>query len=53
MRLGWRVHLIGPFSLSGTVWRSKRRRKYPVLACGHAHRSREAYEKCVTRNRRG
>lgn len=27
MRLGWHVHLFGPFSVGGTIWRSKRRRR--------------------------
>ena len=26
MRLGWSIPLPGPFRLSGTIWRSKRRR---------------------------
>jgi hypothetical protein len=51
MRLGWHVHLIGPFSLGGTVWRSKPRRRYKVLDCGHAHRTQEAYQKCRQRQR--
>lgn len=50
MRLGWRIPLPGPFSLSGTVWRSKRRRatpRYKVLDCGHAHRTEQAHRECL------
>jgi len=57
MRLGWRVRLFGPFTLGGTIWRTKTRRKpaqtrkWPILDCGHAHRSREAYDTCVRRSK--
>jgi hypothetical protein len=27
MRIGWHVPLPGPFSVGGTIWRSKRRRQ--------------------------
>ena len=52
MRLSWHIRLPGPFSLSGTIWRSKPKhkgyvRKWAILDCGHAHRSSEAYQACV------
>lgn len=51
MRLGWRIPLPGPFSLSGTVWRSKRpkpvTRQYKVQSCGHAHRTEQAHRECL------
>jgi len=48
MRLGWSIPLSGPFRLSGTIWRSKRRRHrrrvyhgtLPGWKCPHDH-SRE------------
>ena len=51
MRIGWRIGLPGPFYIGGTVWRSRRRRRYPVLECGHAHRTRQAYLRCPDRRR--
>lgn len=55
MRLGWHVHLFGPFSLSGTLWKSQPKhkgyvRKWEILDCGHAHRSAEAYKNCVRKS---
>lgn len=50
MRLGWHVHLIGPFGIGGTVWRSKPRRKWKTLSCGHAHRTQAAYDRCLQRS---
>lgn len=52
MRIGWRIPLPGPFYTGGTVWRSKPRRRYKVLPCGHAHRTQAAYEQCLRRSRR-
>lgn len=49
MRLGWHVHLLGPFYLGGTIWQSKRRRRYPIQDCGHAHRTKQAYVDCKMR----
>ena len=45
MRFGWHVHLLGPFSVVGTTWQSKRRRpRWPVYhgtlpgwKCPHNH----------------
>lgn len=51
MRIYWSLPLPGPFRIGGTLWRSKRRRRYPVLDCGHAHRTRQAYERCPYRPR--
>jgi hypothetical protein len=56
MRLGWHIHIWGPFYLSGTVAQTKPsggrayQRKYQTLDCGHAHRTIEAYNNCVRRN---
>lgn len=59
MRLGWHVHLLGPFSLSGTVWRSKRRRHAVVYhgmvdgrKCPHNHRRPDTAEACAEREAR-
>ena len=55
MRLGWHVHLFGPFYIGGTIARTPPvgyQRKYQILDCGHAHRSIEAYNDCVRRHRR-
>jgi len=56
MRLSWHIRLPGPFSLSGTIWRSKPKhkgyvRKWAILDCGHAHRTAEAYQMCVKKSR--
>jgi hypothetical protein len=37
--------------LSWTLWRSKPRRRYRVLPCGHAHRTQAAYEDCLRRKK--
>jgi hypothetical protein len=42
MRLGWFIHLPGPFGIGGTIWRSKRRRRgyygtLPGRKCPHNH----------------
>ena len=54
MRLGWSIHLPGPFYVSGTIWRSHHQhgyqRKYPILPCGHAHRSQRTYDECLRRS---
>lgn len=52
MRLGWRIGLPGPFSIGGTLWRSKPKRRYKVLSCGHAHRTEQAYLNCKDRKTR-
>jgi hypothetical protein len=59
MRLGWRVHLLGPLYLGGTLWRSKRRRRGPVYhgqvgswKCHHDHRTPEAARECAQREAR-
>jgi hypothetical protein len=55
MRLGWSVPLGGPFRLSGTVWRSKRRRSgyYGVILggwrCRHNHSRLDLAETCARR----
>ena len=64
MRLGWRLRLlrIGPFSesLSGTHWRSKRRRRpfwHGTLpdgwVCQHEHRREDTAVECANRELRG
>ena len=54
MRLGWRIHLFGPFYVGGTVVQTHREyvRKYQPLDCGHAHRSLQAYYDCPVVKRR-
>jgi hypothetical protein len=55
MRLGWSIPLPGPFRLSGTIWRSQRRRgpvyhgTLPGWACPHAHRRLDTAEACARR----
>jgi hypothetical protein len=44
MRIGFSIPLPGPFRLSGTVWRSKRRRRrgrtwHGTLPAGNGHRA--------------
>ena len=53
MRLGWHVHIWGPFYLGGTVAQTHKgyQRKYQILDCGHAHRTIEAYNKCTRSSR--
>jgi hypothetical protein len=58
MRLGWRIPLGGPFSLSGTVWRSKRRRRrgyhgtLPGWQCPHNHSRENLAVACAQREAR-
>ena len=55
MRIGWHVHLLGPFGIGGTVWRSKPGRKGPVYhgklpggrPCPHDHRRLDTAEACA------
>lgn len=57
MRLGWHIPLGGPFSLSGTIWRSKRRRKrapafhgtLPGWKCPHNHSRQDLAIACAQR----
>lgn len=61
MRFGWSLHA-GPFWLSDTLWRSKRRSgpRHPVwhgqLAdgwrCPHDHRRKDTAEACAAREAR-
>jgi hypothetical protein len=59
MRLGWRIPLGGPFSLSGTIWRSKRRRRQkgyhgtlPGWQCPHNHGREDLAVACAQREAR-
>jgi hypothetical protein len=61
MRLGWRIGLPGPFSIGGTLWRSKRRRPrkryfYGYLAdgshCPHHHTRVDTAQACTRKNKR-
>lgn len=59
MRLGWRVHLLGPFYLSDTIWSSKRRHHGPVYhgslpgwKCPHDHRREDTAKACAQREAR-
>jgi hypothetical protein len=63
MRLGWSIRLPGPFRLSGTIWRSGRRRRHrrrhrvyagqlPGWKCRHKHRTQEAALECARRESR-
>lgn len=55
MRLGWHVHLFGPFSVGGTIWRSKRRRSrrrvyhgtLPGWTCPHNHTRPDTARDCA------
>lgn len=57
MRLGWSIPLPGPFRLSGTIWRSRyRRRRAPVYhgtlpgwQCPHNHRREDTAQACAQR----
>ena len=60
MRLGWHIPLPGPFSLSGTIWQSRRRRG-PVFrgelprygwVCPHEHRRQDTALECARREAR-
>jgi hypothetical protein len=58
MRLGWRIHLLGPFSVGGTVWRSRRRRgrvyhgTLPGWKCPHSHSRMDLAVACAQREAR-
>jgi hypothetical protein len=60
MRLGWRVHLFGPFSAGGTIWRSAPRRRraavyhgtLPGWTCPHDHRREDTAVACARREAR-
>jgi hypothetical protein len=58
MRLGWSIPLPGPFWLSGTVWRSKRRRRrgyhgtLPGWTCPHNHEREDTAIACARREAR-
>jgi hypothetical protein len=64
MRVGWRVPLIWPFYVGGTVWQSKPRRRtqaqqlpvyhatLPGWECQHNHRSQRSADVCADRERR-
>ena len=55
MRLGWHVHLLGPFGVGGTIWRSRGRRHraqtyhgtLPGWQCEHNHRRPDTAEACA------
>jgi hypothetical protein len=56
MRLGWHIPLPGPFFLSGTVWRSKRRTHrqvwhgtLPGWRCPHNHTRPDTAVACANR----
>jgi hypothetical protein len=58
MRIGWHIPLPGPFSVGGTLWRSKprRRRGYhgtlPGWKCPHNHSRPDLAEACAQREAR-
>ena len=57
MRIGWHIPLPGPFSIGGTVWRSKRRRRgyhgtLPSWKCPHNHSRPDLAEACAQREAR-
>lgn len=58
MRLGWSIPLPGPFFLSGTLWRSRRRRArgyhgtLPGWQCPHNHQREDTALTCATREAR-
>jgi hypothetical protein len=55
MRLGWHVHLLGPFGVGGTIWQSRRRRRGRVFhgtlpngrPCPHNHRRQDTADDCT------
>lgn len=60
MRLGWHVHLLGPFGVGGTIWQSKRRRRrtpywsgvhsaLPGWKCPHHHQREDTAAGCGNR----
>lgn len=57
MRIGWHIPLPGPFSIGGTVWRSKRRHRgyhgtLPSWKCPHNHSRPDLAEACAQREAR-
>jgi hypothetical protein len=65
MRIGWRIPLPGPLSLSGTLWRSKRRRRRAhhgtltdpatgavLWTCPHNHERLDTATACAARYQR-
>ena len=46
MRIGWRIPLPGPFSVGGTVWRSKPRPKSAMTA-GHVNREHRRFNAAI------
>jgi hypothetical protein len=60
MRLGWSIPLPGPFRLSGTIWRSKPRRRkgrgyhgtLPGWKCPHNHSREDLAVACAQREAR-
>jgi hypothetical protein len=62
MRLGWSIPLPGPFRLSGTIWRSGRRRRrsrtpvwhgqLPGWQCPHNHTREDTAVACARREAR-
>jgi hypothetical protein len=59
MRIGWHIPLPGPFSVGGTLWRSKSRRRGPVYhgrlpgwKCPHNHSRPDLAEACAEREAR-
>lgn len=54
MRIGWSIPLPGPFRLSGTLWRSGRRRRVyhgtlPGWKCRHRHSRPDLARACAQR----
>jgi hypothetical protein len=57
MRFGWSIPLPGPFRLSGTLWRSRPRRRVwhgtlPGWQCPHDHPRKDAATECARREAR-
>jgi hypothetical protein len=61
MRLYWHKHLLGPFGIGGTIWRSKRRRPRRKVyhatlpggwTCPHNHRREDTAVECARREAR-
>lgn len=59
MRLGWSIPLPGPFRLSGTIWRSRRRQRLVYHGtlpdgweCPHEHRREDTAIECARREAR-
>jgi hypothetical protein len=58
VRIGWHIPLPGPFSVGGTLWRSKPRRRpgyhgtLPGWKCPHNHSRPDLAEACAQREAR-